>query len=111
MENIILAFTASSLIQVLHSTEEIYTHFEQRWPLWKTSRATFISFEIVFSLIFLYVFFFQPFFYFIFAKSFLLLMFANGLWHLFWGWNERRYVPGLITAPLHILNSTIYFLS
>ena len=105
-----LAFTISSIIQILHSLEEIFTHFERRWPLWKTSRAVFVSFEIVFSALFLYVLFFQPSFYVIFAKAFILLMFANGIWHLFWGWSERQYVPGLITAPFHILNSAIYFL-
>jgi|SRR3989344_4526444 len=110
MENITLAFAISCIIQVLHSLEEIFTRFEQRWPLWKMSRAIFVFFEIIFSAVFLCVLFFQPSFYNTFAKVFLLLMFANGIWHLFWGWSERRYVPGLITAPFHILNSAIYFL-
>ena len=75
------------------------------------SRAVFVFFEIVFSLVFLYVLFFQPSFYATFAKAFLLLMFANGIWHLFWGWSEKKYVPGLITTPLHIINSVVYFLA
>lgn len=110
MENIITAFTISCIIQIFHSLEEIFTRFDKRWPLWRMSRTTFVAFEIVFSLVFLYVLFFQPSFYEIFAKAFLLLMFANGIWHLFWGWNEKRYVPGVITAPFHVLNSIIYFL-
>ncbi|OGD81596.1 hypothetical protein A2572_04425 [Candidatus Collierbacteria bacterium RIFOXYD1_FULL_40_9] len=111
VENITTAFTVSCIVQIFHSLEEIFNHFEKRWSLWKTSRATFVTFEVLFSLLFLYTLLFQPSFYAAFAKAFLLLMFANGVWHLFWGWSDRRYVPGLITAPFHILNSAIYFLS
>ncbi len=111
MENLILAFAISCVIQILHSIEEIVTRFERRWPLWKMNRVTFISFELLFSLLFLYVLFFAPSFQVMFATAFLLLMFANGVWHLFWAGSEKKYVPGLITAPFHILNSAIYFLS
>lgn len=110
MENLILAFTASCIIQIFHSSEEIITHFEKRWPLWKMKRITFVSFEILFSLLFLYVLLFAPSFQIEFAKIFIMVMFANGIWHLFWAGSEKRYVPGLITAPLHILNFIIYFL-
>lgn len=110
MENLITAFTISCIIQIFHSLEEIFTHFEKRWPLWKMNRVTFVSFEIIFSLLFLFVLFFDPTFQIVFAKAFLMLMFANGIWHLFWGWSEKRYVPGLVTAPFHVLNFAIYFL-
>lgn len=110
MENIILAFTISCIIQIFHSVEEIFTHFEKRWPLWKMKRITFISFEISFSLLFLYVLLFTPSFQIEFAKIFLMIMFANGVWHLFWAGSEKRYVPGLITAQLHVVNFIIYFL-
>jgi hypothetical protein len=34
---------------------------------------------------------------------FLVLMLANGLEHLIWAIVVKRYVPGLVTAPWHIL--------
>ncbi len=110
MDHLLVAFGISCAIQILHSIEEIVTHFERRWPLWKMSRATFVLFELLFSLLFLYVLVAAPSFQDTFARVFLLLMFANGVWHLFWAGSEKTYVPGLITAPLHILNSAIYFL-
>jgi hypothetical protein len=110
MENIITFFAISCAIQIFHSLEEIVMRFEKFWPLWKMKRVTFISFEILFSLLFLYVLLFAPTYQLIFAKLFLLTMFANGVWHIFWGWSDRKYVPGLVTAPLHIINLVIFFL-
>ncbi len=111
MEPLIIAFTISCLIQVLHSVEEISTRFEKRWPLWRMRRSTFVIFEIAFTALFLSALFFSPSFEVMFAKAFIALMFANGIWHIFWAGSEKRYVPGLITAPLHVLNFIIYFLN
>lgn len=110
MDGLAVAFAISCLIQVFHSLEEILTRFELRWPLWKMNRLTFVSFEILFTLMFLSVLILQPPFFVVFANAFLMVMFANGIWHIFWGWSEKRYVPGLITAPLHVLNFAFYFL-
>jgi hypothetical protein len=44
--------------------------------------------------------------------SFNILMFANGLWHVVWCWfgeKGKNYVPGLVTAPLHILTFLLYY--
>lgn len=73
------------------------------------NRVTFVSFEIFFTALFLSVFFIKPAFGETFAKAFLLVMFANGIWHIFWAWSEKRYVPGLVTAPLHIIIAFWYF--
>jgi len=35
-------------------------------------------------------------------------MFANGIWHIVWWAIEKKYVPGLLTAPLHLI-AFIYF--
>lgn len=110
MNDILIFFAISCAIQLAHSLEEIFTHFEEKWPLWKMTRLTFVSFEIVFSIVFLYVVIFNPSFELVFAKAFLLIMFANGIWHIFWAGSVKKYVPGLITAPMHLINSAIYFL-
>jgi Protein of unknown function with HXXEE motif len=110
MEGLITAFAISCTIQIIHSLEEIITRFDRRWPLWQMKRSTFISFETLFTLLFLSVLFISLPFQEIFAKTFLLSMFANGIWHIFWAGSEKRYVPGLITAPLHVINSAFFFL-
>lgn len=109
MEILMQAFGISCAVQVIHSLEEIFTRFEKRWPLWRMNRVTFVSFEIFFTALFLSVFFIKPAFGETFAKAFLLVMFANGIWHIFWAWSEKRYVPGLVTAPLHIIIAFWYF--
>ena len=109
MIDIYFYFALSCIIQILHSLEEIFTHFEKRWPLWKMERITFVSFEILFTLLFLSIFILNPISGAFFIKIFMLIMFANGIWHLFWAGSEKKYVPGLITAPLHIINFIFYY--
>jgi hypothetical protein len=98
------------IIQLLHSQEEIYTHFEKRWPVWKMSRKFFVTFEVIFSALTLSVIFFKDFpGRYLFMSSFNVLMFANGVWHCMWAGVEKRYVPGLITAPFFIITFLIYY--
>ncbi len=40
---------------------------------------------------------------------FILLMFANGIWHITWYGIVKRYVPGLITAPLFVIVFVYYY--
>lgn len=43
-----------------------------------------------------------------------LLMFANGVWHIVWFWffeKLKRYVPGLITAPIFVIAFVIMYLN
>ena len=42
--------------------------------------------------------------------TFLLLMFANGVQHLVWWGNVKKYVPGLITAFIHVAIGIFYFI-
>ena len=90
--------------QVIHSLEETTTHFEKKWPLWRMSRKTFVTFEILFSILIL-----TPIFWPSFPLRtqwmlfFNLLMFANGIWHLMWAGIEKKYIPGLVTAPIFII--------
>jgi len=40
---------------------------------------------------------------------FLALMFANGVQHIVWAGSVKRYVPGLITSPIHIVLFLIFY--
>jgi hypothetical protein len=44
-----------------------------------------------------------------FQAFFLALMFANGVQHLVWSGAAKKYVPGLITAPVHIAVFLTYY--
>lgn len=44
--------------------------------------------------------------------SFNILMFANGMWHLVWFVfceKCKKYVPGLITAPIHVVTFIVFY--
>lgn len=74
------------------------------------SFKTFLAFEAFFQGFFLFV---------LFQKSlpsremlmhvFALLMFANGLWHIVWLGIVKKYVPGVITAPLHLITFLVFY--
>lgn len=105
-------YTALVVIQLLHSQEEIFTHFEKRWPVWKMSRVVFVTFEILFSIFIILPIFFVSFPYRIeWMLLFNLLMFANGVWHLMWFACEKRYVPGLVTAFLFLIAFAMFYFS
>lgn len=40
---------------------------------------------------------------------FLILMFANGIQHIVWWGNAKKYVPGLFTAFLHIIVFLVFY--
>lgn len=94
-------------LQFIHSLEEQLGDFHSRWPLMKISRTQFAIFEILFQFFWFLPFLFKDFM----ARDvmlwvFPLLMFANGIWHVIWFWffeKGKRYVPGLLTAPLFIV--------
>jgi len=99
-------------LQIIHSLEEIYTRFDKYWPVWKMSRRFFVSFEIIFSSLLLFVVFYQEFpARLLFMQAFNLLMFANGIWHLMWAGVVKKYVPGLMTAPLFLIVFCLYYFS
>lgn len=100
----------SYIVQLFHSFEELSTGFHKKWYLVKMPFKVFLLFEICFSLFWGIV---------IFNISFpvregllaffLALMFANGVQHLVWSGCVKKYVPGLITAPVHILVFLIFY--
>ncbi|MBA3724812.1 MAG: HXXEE domain-containing protein [Candidatus Levybacteria bacterium] len=98
------------IVQIAHSIEELATGFHKRWYLRKLSFNTFLLFEIVHNIFWISVVLFKEFplrsellFFFI------ALMFANGVQHLVWFGTEKKYVPGLITAPIHVVLFLLFF--
>lgn len=90
-------------VQLLHSLEELFTEFHKKWYLFKMPFWVFFTFEISFNLFWGIVLFLQNFpFRESFLVFFIILMFANGVQHIIWWRFAKKYVPGLITAFVHI---------
>ena len=104
MNNLESYYLALVVTQLLHSQEEIWTRFENKWPLWKMSRKFFICFEVLFSILIISLYLFKNF-----PQRelsmliFNVLMFANGIWHLMWAGIKKQYITGLITAQIFII--------
>lgn len=97
-------------IQFLHSIEELTTGFHEKFPLFKMKFKTFLLFEIVFFIFWMALFLIKQFDLRRQLMAFFpLLMFANGLWHIVWWGIAKKYVPGLITAPLFIIVFSIFY--
>ena len=97
-------------VQILHSIEELAAGFHKKWYLTKLSFKTFLSFEIVHNIFWSSVVFIKSFPY---RDELLLfffvLMFANGVQHLVWAGAKKTYVPGLITAPIHVVIFLMFY--
>ena len=103
-------FAISLLIQVIHVIEELATGFNKKWYVFKMPFWVFLLFEVAFEGFWIVVYLFpdfpnRP----AFQAFFLALMFANGVQHLVWAGNVKKYVPGLITAPIHIIVFLTYY--
>jgi len=102
-------FIISLLVQLVHSIEELTTGFHKKWYLFKMPFSVFLSFEILFSLFWIFIFFSSIPYRENLQAFFLVLMFANGIQHLiWWGW-EKKYIPGLITAFAHIAVFLVFY--
>lgn len=98
-------------VQLLHSLEELSTGFHKKWYLFKMPFWVFLTFEIFFNLFWGIVLFLQNFpFREGFLAFFIILMFANGAQHTIWWRFAKKYVPGLITAFVHIAVSLFLIL-
>ncbi|MDA1292396.1 MAG: HXXEE domain-containing protein [bacterium] len=97
-------------IQFLHSIEELSTGFHKQFPLGAMKFRTFLAFEIIFLGFWITVFFMKGFLYRESLMAFFnVLMFANGLWHMVWWGIVKRYVPGLVTAPLFVITFLVFY--
>ncbi len=106
MELILIAsaFKALLAVQCLHSIEELSMGFHKRWYAVKMPFWIFLFWEICFQAFWFFV---------LLAPSFPAretwmaffnyLMFANGVQHVVWAGVEKKYVPGLLTAPLFFI--------
>ena len=103
-------YLASLCVQAIHGTEALLTGTHRRWYVFKTSFAAMFVWEVLFLGFWVIVYALQSFpFREYLMPVFMLLMFANGLQHVIWASWEKRYVPGLITAPLHVVVFVLYF--
>lgn len=103
-------YLAFVIVQLIHSQEEIWTGFHKRWFVFKMPRWVFVTFELVFSAVIVsYALWPDLPFSSLVMPSFVLIMLINGIGHIVWGLIERRYVPGLVTAPFFIVLFTVYY--
>ena len=110
MGNIELFATIMFVVQVIHSVEELSTGFHKKWFLFKMPFKVFLTFEIIHNLFWLSVLIFSGFpFRSILLYIFILLMFAQSLFHLAWWGNIKKYVPGLFTAFIHVTIFLIFY--
>ncbi len=99
-------------VQLLHSIEELLNNFHKRWFFKKLSFKFFLWFEIAHNIFWGLVIFIPTFpFKLPLLGLFSLLMFANGIEHLVWYMWEKKYVPGLYTALIHIISFAVFFFS
>lgn len=103
-------FLLSFFIQLAHSIEELATGFHKKWYLFRMPFINFLISEILFTTFWLIVLVSATFpFRTELQKFFLILMFANGVQHGIWWGHEKKYVPGLITAFLHVILFSIFY--
>lgn len=104
MVNIELFATIMLVVQIVHSIEELLTGFYKKWFVFKMSFKFFLGFEIIHNLFWVFVLLNKQFpFRTSLLTFFIILMFAQSILHMFWMWNEKKYIPGLYTAILHII--------
>lgn len=97
------------IVQLFHSVEELSTGFYKKWFFFKMSFRTFLTFEILLYLLVLLILIFNfPYKNYLLA-FFIVLMFAQSLWHLAWWAMEKKYVPGLVTAIIHVVIFLIFY--
>jgi len=103
-------FTICLLVQVAHVIEELSTGFHRKWYVFKMPFWVFLAFEVVFESFWIAVWLFQDFPSRAYLQAFfLVLMFANGVQHIVWSGNVKKYIPGLITAPVHIIVFLVFY--
>lgn len=105
-------FVALAFTQLIHSQEEIWTGFHKKWFVFTMPRWVFIAFEAAFTIPII-AYLINPDLPFAngYMQVFTILMLLNGLEHIVWAMVEKKYVPGLVTAPLFIIIFVGYAIS
>lgn len=110
MHLIVLFAALMYVVQLIHSVEELTTGFHKKWFVFKMKFRTFLSFEIVHNLFWLLVLLLPTFpFRIQFLAFFIIEMLANGIEHVIWAGTVKKYVPGLLSAPIHIILFLIFY--
>lgn len=110
MELLNTFYLISLVVQLIHSIEELFTGFHKKWYLFTMSFQTFLLFELCFSLFWISILLLTNLpFRNSFQAFFLVLMFANGVQHLVWAGFTKKYVPGLVTAVIHIAVFLVFY--
>ncbi len=109
MTNLEMFFVIMLGIQFFHSIEELANDFHKKFPPFKMSFKFFLGFEISFYVFWVIVFLADFGLREVLMRFFLLLMFANGFWHIVWRGIVKQYVPGFYTAWLFIITFIVYY--
>jgi hypothetical protein len=103
-------FVVSLCIQIVHACEELLTGFHKKWYVTHMPFWIFLLFEIAFEGFWIFVWLLPDFPNRGFLQSFfLILMFANGVQHIVWAGNVKKYVPGLFTAFFHVFIFLLFY--
>jgi hypothetical protein len=103
-------FVIFGILQIIHSQEEIWTGFHEKWFVFSMPRWLFLTFEFVLSAtIITYTFKPQLNGADHFMQWFIFAMLLNGIEHIVWAAVKKTYVPGLVTAPFFVLLFAAYY--
>lgn len=110
MINILLFAWIIYAVQIIHSLEELSTGFHKKWFVFKMPFRTFLAFEIIHNSFWAIVLIYKSFpFRLELLAFFIVLMFAQSLWHLAWWAMKKEYVPGLVTAIIHVILFLVFY--
>jgi len=112
MPDVLTYGTIALIIQLAHSIEELLTGFNRKWFITNLSFPNMLICEIVHLISWILVT--Q-----IVQKPsridilfiFLSLMLLNGSQRIAWAITAKRYVPGLFTAPFHLVNFALFYVA
>ena len=104
MATLEIYFIIFLIIQFFHSIEELTNKFHKKFPFGKLKFKNFFLFEVLFLAFWLSILILDQLKYRnILMSIFILLMFANGIWHIVWWRMKKKYVPGIFTAPWFVI--------
>lgn len=110
MSTLEIYFLIFLIIQFFHSIEELTNKFHKKFPFGKLKFKQFFLFEVLFLAFWIAVFMLDIIPYRNELISvYILIMFANGLWHIVWWRMEKKYVPGLVTAPWFVITFLFFY--
>ena len=105
-------FILSLIVQCIHGSEALIMGAHREWYLFTMPFWVLLLWEIVFLGFWSTVYVVPGFPWREHLEAlFLVLMFANGLQHIVWWGTRKSYVPGIFTAPLHVVVFLAFYFS